>query len=164
MDELLRRKPNRLKDYDYSRNGCYFVTICVKGRQKLLGNVGANCVRQGIHQNLSAQGKIIEKEIGILSETYDSVNVDKYVIMPNHIHMIIIINVNGQEVSRRTQFAPTVSRIIKQFKGSITKKIGSSIWQRSFHDHIIRNEADYQRIWLYIDMNIVKWEEDCYYV
>lgn len=76
--------------------------------------------------------------------------------MPDHIHMIIFImpNENG-----RTQFAPTLSRIIKQFKGSITKQIGFSIWQKSFNDHIIRNEKSYLEIWKYIDGNPLKFSE-----
>ena len=80
-------------------------------------------------------------------ETYDAVDVAKHVIMPNHIHMIIVIAVNG---GGRTQFAPTISRVIKQFKGSITKQIGFSLWQRSYHDHIIRDEKEYLRIAQYI--------------
>jgi len=99
--------------------------------------------------------------------------------MPNHIHMIIKINNDEQAAdsgqiaddsgrtlndSGRTEFAPTVSRIIKQFKGSITKQIGFSLWQKSFHDHIIRDESDYMEIWNYIDKNPEKWTEDCYFV
>ncbi|MCL2695991.1 MAG: transposase [Clostridiales bacterium] len=62
-----------------------------------------------------------------------------------------------------TQDSPTVSRIIKQFKGSISRQIGFSLWQRSYYDHIIHDEADYLRIWDYIDTNPLKWEEDEYY-
>ena len=162
MKELPVRKSNRLKDYDYSQNGYYFITICVKDKHELLGqiDVGANCVRPC----LSGQGHIVEKEIHVLSETYDAVEVNKYVVMPNHLHMIIVINDSGRiDDSGRTQFAPTISRIVKQFKGSITKQIGFSIWQRSFHDHIIRNEKEYLKIWQYIDENPMKWQEDCFY-
>ena len=106
-----------------------------------------------------------------MTEVYDSVHVDKYVIMPNHIHLIIVISNDEnnqydddrQTQVGRTQFAPTISRIIKQFKGVITKQIGFSIWQRSFHDRIIRTEADYERICRYIDDNPISWKEDCYY-
>ena len=176
MKELPVRKPNRLKNYDYSQNGCYFITICVKDKHELLGqiDVGANCVRP----LLSEHGGIVEKEIHVLSETYEAVEVDKYVVMPNHIHMVIVIGDNGRaggggrigdnggrtgDGGGRTQFAPTVSRIVKQFKGSITKQIGFSIWQRSFHDRIIRSEKEYMKIWRYIDENPMKWREDCFY-
>ena len=72
--------------------------------------------------------------------------------MPDHIHMILFI-----DTKRRTQFAPTISRVIKQFKGAITKKLGFSIWQKSFNDEIIRNEKAYLEIWRYIDENPVKY-------
>ena len=148
------RKQLRLEGYDYSSNGLYFVTICVKDKHEILGHiVGANCVRP----TLSEYGKFVEMEIATLSETYDAIEVINHVVMPNHIHMVISID------DGRTQFAPTVSRVIKQFKGSITKKIGASIWQRSYHDHIIRNEQDYCRIAEYIENNPAKWMEDIYF-
>ena len=155
--ELPKRKNIRLKDYDYNQSGYYFITICVKDKHELLGkiDVGTNCVRP----QLSEQGKIVEKEIAVLNSTYKDVKVDKYAVMPNHIHMIIFItSENG-----RTQFVHTISRIIKQFKGAITKKIGFSLWQPRFHDHIIRNEDEYRKIWEYVDENPIKWEDDKYY-
>ncbi|WP_295632444.1 transposase [uncultured Intestinimonas sp.] len=78
--------------------------------------------------------------------------------MPNHVHMILVLTSQGG----RTLCAPTVSRVIKQFKGVVTKRAGLPLWQKSFHDHIIRNEADYLRIWQYIDTNPLKWREDCF--
>ena len=157
--ELPVRKKNRLSGYDYSAAAYYFITICIKDKHEMLGtvnaDVGANCVRP----RLSEIGNIVDREILVLSETYDAVKIDKYVVMPNHIHMIIIIGSSHG----RTQFAPTVSRIVKQFKGSVTKQIGFSLWQKSFHDRIIRDEAEYQKIWQYIDENPAKWSDDCYY-
>ena len=157
--ELPVRKIIRLKGYDYSNSGYYHITMCVKDRHEMLGaiNVGTNCVRP----LLSEYGNIVKKEIAVLSETYDNVKVVKYVIMPNHIHMIIVIELDD---SGRTQFVPTVSRIIKQFKGSITKQIGFSLWQPRFYDEIIRNEEAYRNIWRYIDENPIKWAEDEYFV
>ena len=158
--KLQIRKPNRLKEYDYSQNGAYFITICTRKREKLLWNVGANCVRPQDKISLSDIGIIIDNEIKSINKIYSNiVKIDKYVIMPNHIHMIISIDSDG-----RTQFAPTISRIIKQFKGSITKQIGFSIFQRSFHDRIIRNQKEYHKIWEYTDTNPLKWEQDCFYV
>ena len=92
-----------------------------------------------------------------MNTIYPSVFVDKYVIMPNHIHMIVVIDRGGPG---RTQFAPTLSRILKQFKGSVTKQVGAPIWQKSFYDHVIRNEAEYLDTWAYIDENPAKWTED----
>ena len=147
--KLPTRKNIRLQRYDYSQAGYYFITICVKGGCELLGNVGANCVRP----NLTNAGIITEKEIQTLSNVYENVTVDKYVIMPNHLHMIVVITKNGRTNAPTT----TISQIIKQFKGSITKKLGFSLWQRSYHDHIIRRETDYQRICKYINENPIRW-------
>ncbi len=74
--------------------------------------------------------------------------------MPNHIHFIISIKADK---NGRTQFAPTISRVVKQFKGSITKQIGKPIWQKSFYEHTIRNQTDYNEIWEYIENNPLKW-------
>ena len=141
MNELPVRKSIRLEGYDYSSAGYYHITMCVKDRHEMLGSidVGTNCVRP----RLSEYGNIIEKEIAVMTNTYDAVDIDKYVIMPNHIHMIIVIESGS---SGRTQFVPTISRIIKQFKGSVTKQIGFSLWQPRFYDQIIRNRDEYQRI------------------
>ena len=100
--ESPKRKNIRLKDYDYSQNGAYSLTICVKDRRELLGeiDVGTNYVRP----QLSEHGTVVQKEIAVLNSTYKDVRVDKYIIMSNHIHMIIIVTAeNGQ-----TQFVPTI--------------------------------------------------------
>lgn len=119
-------------------------------------NVGANCVRPLDQLPLSKIGIVIENEIYKLNTVYENIKVDKYQIMPNHIHLIIFIY---EDSNGRTQFAPTISRIIKQFKGSITKQIGFSIWQKSFYDRIIRNEKEYQSVWNYIHNNPLKYLE-----
>ena len=152
------RKQNRLREYDYSQNGYYFIMICTTERRKMLCDisVGANCVRPTT--TLSEVGKMVDENIRKLNDIYETVRVDKYVVMPNHVHFILVIQ-NG-----RTAFAPTVSRIIKQFKGKITKEVGFSIWQKSFYDHIIRDETDYLRIRDYIEYNPDKWTEDQYYI
>lgn len=128
--DLPKRKNIRLNDYNYSSNGAYFITICTKNKENLLWkNVGANCVRPLDQLPLSKIGIVIENEIYKLNTVYENIKVDKYQIMPNHIHLIIFIY---EDSNGRTQFAPTISRIIKQFKGSITKQIGFSIWQNPF--------------------------------
>ena len=152
MLEKPQRKINRLKDYDYSQENLYFVTLCIKNRESILGNiVGANCVRPQLFEI----GIIVENEIKKLGNIYENINITEYIIMPNHIHAIIEIG--------RTQFAPTLSRIIKQFKGSITKQIGYSIWQKSYYDHIIRNEKELYKIIEYIKYNSLNWENDSNY-
>ena len=149
------RKQNRLPHYDYSAAGAYFITICTKNRENLFwSSVGANCVRP--QENLTKIGLAVEKELVKWNELYNGVCLDKYVIMPNHIHAIVIVD-------GRTQFAPTISRIVKQFKGTVSKTIGFSPWQRSFYDHVIRGEKDYLDVWSYIDNNPKRWLDDPLY-
>ncbi|MBE6827124.1 MAG: transposase [Ruminococcaceae bacterium] len=154
---LKTRKPNRLPDYDYSQNGAYFITICTKDSKSTLSqiaedtSVGATCGRPKII--LTKIGEIIEDEIKRLNTVYCGVKVDNYVVMPNHIHLIISINIeNG-----RPQVAPTISRAIQQFKGKVTKTAKQPVWQKGFHDHVIRDEEDYLTRWQYIDENPRKW-------
>ena len=158
--ELPKRKPNRIPHFDYSTPGAYFVTICTKNRQNIFWkNVGASIARPQMPQ-LSHAGQIVEQAIQNIERHYPAISVDHYVIMPNHIHLLLQINTgkNG-----RPMVAPTISTVIQQMKGYVTKQLGISIWQKLFHDHVIRNENDYRIIWEYIENNPVQWELDCFY-
>ncbi len=160
MKELTARKNMRLSGCDYSQNGAYFLTICVKDKHEMLGRIGVGSDDLGApHAILSEYGTIVEKYILQIEDHYN-VALEKYVIMPNHIHMIIRVKDGVPRSSRPTMLIPT---IIAALKKMINKSIGFSMWQRSYHDHIIRNEADYQRIWAYIDENPARLTEDCYY-
>lgn len=173
----------RLKGYDYSRHGAYFITICVKGKHKLLGEipVGAGSARPRtavtpfIHPlvveaaestrpsvALSSYGKIVAKHLNNLPLKYPHISISKYVIMPNHIHCIILVSASG---GGRADPAPTLGQIIAYFKFQTTKEIDiSGFWQRSYHDHIIRTEDEYRRIINYIETNPTKWSEDRYHI
>ena len=109
--------------------------------------------------NLSEIGMVCDKYINNINIKYENVMVDKYVIMPNHIHLIIFLH-GTMKASSPTK---NIENIIRSFKIMVTKEIGKSIWQRSYHDHIIRGEKDYQKIWEYIETNPLKWELDCFY-
>ena len=159
------RKKIRLNGYDYSRTGCYFVTICVKDRHEMLGNIGANvgAIINRPHNliELSEYGHIAKTAIHEIPSHYEGITIDKYVIMPNHIHMILTLR-SGDD--GRLIIAPTrVPAIIQQLKRNVTKQIGFSMWQKSYHDRIIRNKNEYRQIWRYIDENLEKWPEDEYY-
>ncbi|MCL2049423.1 MAG: hypothetical protein FWG87_11940 [Defluviitaleaceae bacterium] len=175
MRELPKRKPNRLKNYDYSQNGAYFITVCTKNREQMFwksDTVGAISNRPKNDNNqcpqLSEYGKFAETAIKQLD---DRIHVDCYVIMPNHIHMIIVIAESGRTEfaptvvpsNGRTEFAPTIPSIVRYIKSYVTKRIGFSPWQKSFHDRIVRNEQEYYKITEYIENNPSKWEEDCFY-
>ena len=162
-NELPIRKHLRLKGYDYSKNGAYFITICVKGRHEILGVVGAalappadsHAESPKIH--LTEYGKTVKTHIESLQNHYNDVFVDKYVIMPNHVHMIVVTDAGGASA------APTLGNLVRGFKAGISRECGFTLWQRSFYDHVIRNEEDYLRVCQYIDENPDKWAEDQYF-
>ncbi len=160
---LPKRKPTRLKGYDYSTPGMYFITICTHNRNCILSNI----VGQGLAPaeiNLSKYGKIAEEQLLDLENRYKTIKIDKYVIMPNHIHIIVVLDNTAGATP-----CPTISDVICSFKSLITRICNKSnntpqkIFQTSFHDHIIRDEKDYQKIWEYIDTNVIRWEKDCFY-
>ncbi len=159
---LPKRKSIRLKDYDYSNNGVYFVTICTHDRKCLFGDI---VVGQGLCScRLSQIGNIVVEEIDALLIRYPTITISNYVIMPNHIHLII-------EIERQEQSpCPTIGDIICALKSITTKKSnlcdnikGCKIWQFRYYDHIIRNEKEYQKIWEYVDTNPRLWEQDYLY-
>jgi len=159
MLQFPSRKPNRIKGYDYSQSGYYFITICIADKRKILWHPSADNVGAAIGRpKLSEIGKVVDEAVAGISNHYECVNVDKHVIMPNHIHLILTIK-NDNELLR----PPAISTIINQMKGHVTKQLGYSIWQKLFHDHVIRHEAEYQKIWQYIDNNPQKWNEDMYF-
>ena len=153
--------PNRLSHFDYSQPGYYFITICTKNHHPILRR-GAQCAPAPLPP-LTSAGLAAERFLLEIPVHYPMISVDHYVVMPNHVHLILVITAGHIGTDGRTVCAPTVSRVVRGWKEAVTKQIGVSIWQKSFHDHIIRNETDYLRIWNYIDTNPAKWREDCYY-
>ena len=182
------RRLNRLEGYDYSRFGVYFVTVCVRDKHEVFGAVVGAVGNRPLKANNSPRyvqltdiGKVVEIALSKISE---KVEVNKYVIMPNHIHIIFVIRDDSERNDNdgqrdndrrgsndgqcgnngRLEIAPTISSVVRFFKSYVTKQIGYSIWQKSFHDRIIRSEDEYRKISQYIDDNPSKWEEDCYYI
>ena len=159
MKELPVRKRNRLLNYDYGNNGAYFLTICTKDRIALFGEiVGAATCRPYIA--LTEQGKILDEAILTIADIYDCVSAPEYVIMPNHVHLIIVIAADN---SGRQVAAPTIMRIVGNMKRVVSLRVGFSPWQKSFHDHVIRNLDEYNRIAEYIRSYLITWEQDCHY-
>ena len=169
MTELSKRKPVRLKEYDYSTPGAYFVTVCTKEREELLSSITVGDGVLDVPQNiLWEQGRIADKHINQMNNFYKNLSVDKYVIMPNHIHLIISVVSNEETQQHGTSGTPSptnsvISRFVSTFKRFCNKEFSKNIWQRSFHDHIIRDREDYNKISEYIDTNPLKWELDCFY-
>ncbi len=160
MEKLPKRKNIRLNEYDYSQAGYYFITICTNDKKNLFWNVGETYGGQFQKPPLSKIGEIVDLGINKINSIYDNVEINKYVIMPNHIHFIIVLCA-GEGQSKTT---PTISRIVQQLKGSISKQVGFPLWQKSFYDHIIRNQQEYEKIYEYIETNPLKWEEDKYHI
>ena len=154
--ELPKRKSLRLQSYDYSQNGAYFITVCTKDRKHLLCDI----VGDDAHIVPKPYGQVVEKYIRNVPE------IEKYVIMPNHIHMIIRLDNGSMWALTPTEGkagANRIASIIRSIKTLSSKEIGESIFQRSYYDHVIRGEKDYLEIWEYIDLNPLKWREDSLY-
>ena len=137
---LPERKPNRLCEYDYSQNGAYFVTICTQDRRKSLSSI------------VGDDAHIVPKPYGMIAEKYirNVPEIQKYVIMPNHIHILILLDNGSMWASIPTN---KIASIVRSIKVLTTKEIGKSIFQRSYYDHIIRNQRDFDEIWEYIENN-----------
>ena len=152
--ELCERRPNRIPDYDYGTNGAYFVTICTQDRRRILSDI----VGDGLPVPKPC-GLIAQDFIRNISEKYPAVMVDKYVIMPDHIHFLISIHEQVRHPGRGvpTPRTSVVARFVGTFKRFCNKEYGQNIWQTRYYDHVIRNQQDYDEIWEYIDNNPRKW-------
>ena len=178
MENRAQRKHIRLKQYDYAEEGVYFIMFCTKNRAPLqshivgrgdladkeCGQFSSRAVGRGAltppQVALTDIGKIVAEIIENTEKVYANITVDNYVIMPNHVHVLIRISEgNGGVRAHR----PTVNEIIKGIKGLATRKIGFSIWQTGFYDHIIRDDEDYQIRFRYIEENPARWPQDEYY-
>ena len=160
---LPKRKSPRLKSFDYSTTGAYFITICTQNRKNILSTI----VGEGSPlPKLSHYGEIANLWIQKLPEKYHEISVDCYVIMPNHIHLLLSV----MKDDGRGDPSPTVDTAMGWLKYQITKEInilrgtpGEKLLQRSFFDHIIRNQDDYYEIYKYIYENPLRWKLDKFY-
>ncbi len=170
MSNLPERKQIRLKGYDYSKPGYYFITICCLNRENYLGQIkcrGGALLHPFVE--LSNIGEIAAEQWHELKERYKNLILDQFVVMPNHIHGIIsIANERAEQSPAPTK---TVGDIICTYK-SITTKLsnkvdnsqGRVIWQRNYYEHIIRDEPELKKIREYIMTNPEKWQDDKYYI
>ena len=145
------RKSPRIPGYDYATPNYYFVTICTHEKVCLFGKPN----------QLNQMGQIAKEHLRQIPCIYPAIKLDKYVVMPNHVHAILIVE---DSIGNKDLISA-----VGQYKMSVTKRIRSqygpiNVWQRSFHDHVIRNQRSYEKIWLYIEDNPRKWEDDCFYM
>lgn len=167
--EFPKRKYPRLKEYDYSQNGSYHIIICTYGRLPILSTVVVGWGLAPAEVKLSPIGKIAEEQLLKLPERYPSVTIDKYVVMPTHVHIIVTLD-NTKDAAGASPH-PTLMDVVRVFKSMSTRLCnqydnaqGRIIWQESFYDEIIADPNTYKNIWQYIDNNPAKWADDRYYI
>ncbi|MCK5119821.1 MAG: transposase [Candidatus Latescibacteria bacterium] len=176
--EIHRHRSIRLKGYDYSQAGAYFVTVCIEDRECLFGDI--------VEGEMLANdaGRMVEMVWNQIPDHFPGVAIDGFQIMPNHIHGIVVIVTDGRGTAycRGTACrAPTasveqfgkpvsgsLSTIVRSFKSAVTKRINETrnahdakLWQRNYYEHIIRDENELNRIREYIVNNPMNWESDC---
>lgn len=167
-----KRKPLRLKEYDYTQTGAYFITICTKNREHIFGEIVGGAVRENVF------GEIVKSCWQYLPNHYSAIELDEFVVMPNHVHGIIMILPDDNDaapVGAGLRPAPTttttkrysLSEIVRAFKSfsarqinELRKTIGIPVWQRNYYEHIIRNERALNRIREYIQNNPLQLEMD----
>ena len=159
--ELQQRKQNRLPNYDYSTANAYFITICTDKRRNLFWKEVGAIIDRPENVPLTNLGAIVWQGIADIQKHYPMISLDHFVIMPNHIHLLLQIHTDP---NGRSLIAPTISTVVRQMKGTVSKQAGFPVWQKGFYDHVIRNEKDYQDIWNYIQGNPGKWAEDKLYI
>ena len=165
---MKNRKRNRKKGFDYRSNNIYFITICCKYRMHHLGTVVND------NMKLNIFGEIVEEQINWLQNHYAYVEMHNSVVMPNHVHLLFEINPRnisgtGRDLSLQELNADinikSVSELIGAFKTTSSKQIHlhgnmDFEWQRSFHDHIVRDADRYDSIYNYITNNPARWLDD----
>jgi len=170
------RRSMRLKGYDYSLPGAYFITLVTYHREYLFGEM------VGGEMRLNRNGNIVERVWTNLPNHYPQITLEAFVVMPNHVHGIVIIHEGDDDygrggsetrpyewgaIKRDRMMCHGLPEIVRAFKSFSARRInqlqhmqGVAIWQRSFYDHIIRGDQDLQNIWEYIQTNPQKWQED----
>ena len=141
------RKSPRIPGFDCASSNYYFITICTHNKMCIFGQP----------KKLNRFGIIVDKYIQKIESIFPNVHVDNYIVMPNHIHLILANSGNTN-----------INLVVGQFKAAVTRTIRNicaevKVWQRSYHDHVIRNQKQYEKIWTYITYNDQKWQEDCFY-
>ena len=179
MDELKKRKTPRYQSFDYNSVGVYFITICTQNRRSILSRIvgtgvldcpSATGVLDCPQIELTQYGEIADKYIKQLNDFYEHLSVEKYVIMPNHIHFLLWVKENKNKTDNGQSRTPVptnieransvCSQFVSTFKCFCNKEYGENIWQARFNDHIIRNRDDYEEHVKYIYENPIRWYYD----
>ena len=147
--DLPKRKPLRLKEYDYSQTGAYFVTVCTHNRAPVFGHIVGGGLRAAPYVELSAIGIAVEQAILTITKINPGVDCDIYCVMPDHVHLMVVLT--GRHGGR------PLPEIIKRFKSYTDhlhrKSSGAPLWQRGYYEHVIRNQQDFDAAAEYIRTN-----------
>ncbi|RJX28934.1 MAG: transposase [Desulfurivibrio sp.] len=176
--DIHHRRSIRLKGYDYTGEGWYFITTCTRNYRHLFGKIENGAMMA------NDDGRMVEQQWLGLVDRYANVTLHEFIVMPNHFHGIVaLVGVplvgaqNGRQPQNRapTRGAPTVGNVVGAFKSLTTndyiqnvkhhdwQRFGKQLWQRNFYEHIIRDQDSYLKIVEYIQTNPLKWTEDRYY-
>ena len=188
--DLPQRKHIRLRNYDYSLNGGYFITICTQNKRCVLSSIvgrgrapaaeecavgrGLAPAEQEYIIEYTECGKIAEEQLHLLEKRYGGLTIDRYVIMPNHIHAIIHIEDSSEkDLQKDLQFSQLPNHrmalgvVVGGFKRDVTLYAKRNYiqfgWQGRYHDHVIRGARDGNRIVDYIKTNVMRWDNDCFF-
>jgi len=170
MDKLFpERKALRLEHYDYNSPGAYFITFCTHNRRNLLSHI-VGAIHESPEVQLTDFGKIVDTVIQTMPPHIHAA-IDRYVIMPNHVHLILLIT--EEDMLRAIHESPLqgrsiLSKAVGYIKMNASKEIrrhcgGITLWQRGYYDHVIRGREDYEMIAKYIQENPIRWELDTLY-
>lgn len=169
MPERVDPKPNttrrlRLKGYDYATSGYYFITICQRDRRHLFSQIRGGIIMP------SPQGEMITDVSREISHRYRNASVDSFVVMPNHVHFLL-----GMNLDEKTETPTSLVKVVEWWKSQTTSRYGwgvkkkgwpryrDSLWQEGYHDRIVRDQRELEFIRYYIEQNPVRWEEDSFF-
>lgn len=159
--DIHHRRSIRLREFDYSSIGGYFITTCVQNRECLFGNIVDDVML------LNDAGRLVKSAWNGLPERFPSIELDVFVAMPNHVHFIVNIAVPAEKDGAGQGHAPTLDRIVGAFKSisasqvnRLLSRTGQPLWQRNYFERVIRNESELQGLRDYIIHNPLKWADD----
>ena len=168
-NELPVRKNLRLQEFDYNTPGVYFITFCTHNRRNTLSQI-VGAIHESPVSRLSTCGMIVDTVIRSVPDHFH-ITVDRYVIMPNHVHLILMLT--ESDVQRAIRESPLqgrslISKVVGYIKMNASRAIRRqygdvTVWQRGYHDHVIRNRADYEMVSRYVHENPIRWELDKFY-
>ena len=157
-----KRKQLRLREYNYSRPGYYFVTICTAVRNQnilcTIDSVGAAALGGPPHVALTPAGQAVRELIDHMDHVYSNVTVNTFVIMPDHVHLILALSTPEGGSPRAATPTASIPQVVNALKGLAVKQTGiRPLWQRGYYDHVIRSDHDLQETREYIGNNPLKW-------